>query len=230
MKRKQQILLLVLLGLICGAGIFALSSFSGKKAPAVEQSAVSTDAGYRVGERLQPAQTTSSEKPAVPSSFEEVPWHALVPKDWDPMKMFGDDMSNFNDADPRAIDALRKLREEWDNAPTEPSMNGAHIRIAGFAVPLESENGKVKEFLLVPYFGACIHTPPPPANQIIHVFSDKPLEDVQAMDALWVSGVLEVAKSRSSDNTMGIAGSIGYRMQAKIVTSYKNTPQPPSGR
>ena len=130
-------------------------------------------------------------------------------------------MGALSDADPRAMEALQKLREEWNNAPTEPSMNGARIRIAGFMVPLESERGSVKEFLLVPYFGACIHTPPPPANQIIHVVAAKPLKNVQAMDAVWVSGALEVARSRNLDSAVGLADSVGYQMKADIVTPYK---------
>ena len=45
--------------------------------------------------------------------------------------------------------------------------NGKQVKLPGFVVPLEySDKGRVKEFLLVPYFGACIHYPPPPPNQI----------------------------------------------------------------
>jgi nickel/cobalt exporter len=39
----------------------------------------------------------------------------------------------------------------------------------GYALPLRAEEGRVVEFLLVPWIGACVHTPPPPANQIVHV-------------------------------------------------------------
>lgn len=48
-------------------------------------------------------------------------------------------------------------------------LNGALVRIPGFVVPLDDEAEFVSEFLLVPYFGACIHVPPPPPNQIVHV-------------------------------------------------------------
>src|SRR5690606_18432104 len=48
-------------------------------------------------------------------------------------------------------------------------LNGVEVRIPGFMVPLEDTETRVTEFLLVPYFGACIHTPPPPPNQMVHV-------------------------------------------------------------
>ncbi|MGI9201102.1 MAG: DUF3299 domain-containing protein [Woeseiaceae bacterium] len=51
-------------------------------------------------------------------------------------------------------------------------LDGTFVRIPGYAVPLELSGSKVTEFLLVPYVGACIHTPPPPPNQIVHVEAD----------------------------------------------------------
>jgi hypothetical protein len=95
-------------------------------------------------------------------------------------------------------------------------MNGARIRIPGFIVPLEEAHHQISEFLLVPYFGGCIHVPPPPSNQIIHVFPAKPLKNMASMDAVWISGILEVF---SSDTSMGSAG---YRMKAQVVELYKN--------
>ena len=94
-------------------------------------------------------------------------------------------------------------------------MQGQALRIPGFVVPLDADGGALREFLLVPYFGGCIHVPPPPANQIIHVFAQPPLEDVQAMDAIWVSGTLSVARSNSQ------MGNAGYRMTAQKVEPYQ---------
>ena len=224
MKRKTIVLFLVLFGLIYGIGAIAMKHFAADKTTVTATPAGRNVAGYGVGERLQSALPKAKQTPAAPAAFEETSWFALIPKGWEPMKTFNDNMAKLNDADPRAMEALRKLNEEWDNAPTEPSMDGARIRIPGFVVPLDSERGKVKEFLLVPYFGACIHTPPPPANQIIHVFANKPLKNVQTMDAVWVSGVLEVARSRNLDNAKGLVGGVGYQMKAEIVTPYKEKP------
>jgi len=168
---------------------------------------------YKVGDRLQQQQQHSS---GAKSTFKQVTWDDLVPKGWDPMKGFKKlNLSKLKDSDPRAQEALQQMREAWNNAPVEPKMDGARIRIPGFIVPLEVVRHQITEFLLVPYFGGCIHVPPPPSNQIIHVFPMKPLTDMQSMDAVWISGKLE---TYPSDTSMGSAS---YRMKAEVVEPYK---------
>jgi hypothetical protein len=80
---------------------------------------------------------------------------------------------------------------------------------------LEREGDDLKEFLLVPFFGGCIHVPPPPSNQIIHVNSAKAVQGIRTMDAVWVSGVLEVNRSETG---MGVAG---YALAADKIEIYK---------
>jgi len=159
--------------------------------------------------------------PATPdASFKEISWAALVPKDWDPSKPFRNmDLSALNDGDRRAMRVLEKLKEEWDNAPIDPSLDGRRVKIPGFVVPLEEEGRAVTEFLLVPYFGACIHVPPPPANQIIHVISAKPIKNLRVMDAVWVSGELKAARY-SKQTPMGM-GAAGYQINSTVVAPYK---------
>lgn len=215
--KKAGIYLGLLCGLTVGAGVMAVppgSAPTGAAKPAEARvAATGADGNYQLGERLKQSAAPKAGQAAT-GEFKEVTWEALVPKDWDPMKAFKNmDLNAMSDADPRAMDMLQKLREEWDNAPVERSMNGARIRIPGFIVPLDTQRGQIKEFLLVPYFGGCIHSPPPPANQIISVVSAKPLK-MQTMDAVWISGVLELARSDTS------MGSSGYRMKAVTVTPY----------
>lgn len=208
-RRFPRFLLLALM--LGGAGDFALAQKPAPAAPAAGN-------GYQIGDRLQgpPSASQPPASQAPKGGFREVTWEALIPKNWDPSKLFqGMDLSAMQDGDPRAMEALDKLRAAWDNAPVEPSLNGARIRIPGFLVPIESERGEVREFLLVPYFGACIHTPPPPANQILHVFPGKPVRNMQMMDAVWVSGTLETVRSDTE------FGKSGYRMRAEAVTPYK---------
>ena len=71
---------------------------------------------------------------------------------------------------------------------------GKSIKIPGFAVPLEGDDGfeYINEFLLVPYFGACIHVPPPPPNQVIHVILDEPVHFEVISFAIWITGILEI--------------------------------------
>ncbi len=69
--------------------------------------------------------------------------------------------------------------------------DGQAVSIPGFIVPLEFDNNqKVTQFFLVPYFGACIHVPPPPPNQILYAEYTKGFELDSIYDPVWVSGVL----------------------------------------
>lgn len=148
----------------------------------------------------------------------EVRWEALIPKNWNPAAEFkGVDLSKMKDSDPRAIEALEKLKKLWDNAPGEPSINGRRGRIAGFVLPLEREGERVTEFLVVPYFGACIHVPPPPSNQIIHAKSSWPLSGLAMMRPYWVHGVFSVERG---ETYWGVAG---YRLTVEKVLPYEDT-------
>jgi uncharacterized protein len=120
----------------------------------------------------------------------------------------------LNDGDPRAAAMLKKMREVWDNAPTNNAMDGQSVRIPGYIVPLEEGKSGMSEFLLVPYFGACIHSPPPPANQIIHVVPSKPAQNFRSMDTVWINGTL---KTLRTDSFMGASS---YRMEAVTVEPY----------
>ena len=178
-------------------------------------------ADYKVGDKLSaPAQAKDKNNPGSlvgsTAAFKEKAWDDLMPKSWDPMaSLKGLKLDNLKDSDPRAIEALEKIREAWNKAPVEPGLNGERIRIPGFVIPLEKVGNKVSEFLLVPYFGACIHTPPPPPNQIIHVKASKPVANMRTMDTMWVSGIMQ---TRASTTELGQAG---YQLKAERVEPYK---------
>lgn len=148
--------------------------------------------------------------------YAEITWDALVPKDWDPTKSFRDlqQLSRLPDSDARVQTLYERMRKVWDEAPTVASLKGRRIKIPGFVVPLESGQEGLREFLLVPYFGACIHTPPPPANQIIHVRATPPAKGFQTMSAVWVSGTLDLERA---DSQMGASG---YSLQAAQIVKY----------
>ena len=81
-----------------------------------------------------------------------------------------------------AIDALLAKRDETAKSGDQKgvastSLNGKLVRMPGYLLPIEFAGNRVTEFLLVPWVGACIHTPPPPPNQIVYVKADKPYED-----------------------------------------------------
>jgi len=170
-----------------------------------------TPTGYNLGERLP-----SSPGEQEVNGYREIDWEALIPPAWDPKRaLAGLDLSKLNDNDPGANEALARLRSSWAAAPLAESMNNARIRIAGFVVPLEYVGDKVTEFLLVPYFGACIHLPPPPPNQVIHVFAKQPITRKQASRPVWTSGVLETSRT---DTEFGPAG---YQLKAEEISAYR---------
>lgn len=83
--------------------------------------------------------------------------------------------------------------EEFQSWETVGELDGERIRIPGFVVPIETDGeGKLRTFFLVPYFGACIHVPPPPANQIIYGRLEEPIEMVNIWDAFYMEGTLNI--------------------------------------
>ncbi|HTP63489.1 MAG TPA: DUF3299 domain-containing protein [Burkholderiales bacterium] len=176
---------------------------------------------HRVGDRLK--QSKGGAKSG--HNYQEIGWNALIPTGWDPAAPFRNmNLGVLSDADVRANNALELMRKAWDEAPVEAGWNGQRVRIPGFVVPLERRDERVTEFLLVPYFGACIHVPPPPANQIIDVFPNEPVPNMRTMDAVWVIGPIEARRSEpktSSDRRMGM-GTAGYRMKAELIEPYKD--------
>ncbi|MCX8017826.1 MAG: DUF3299 domain-containing protein [Rhodocyclaceae bacterium] len=166
--------------------------------------------GFRVGETL----ATPAAKPA-PAGVADLEWEALLPPGWNPRQALeGIDLAALSDNDPKANALLERLRRELDQAPVVKSLDGRRVRLAGFVVTLERDERGVKEFLLVPYFGACIHTPPPPANQIVHVRAKTPYPAEKAIFPVYVTGTLSTVAAMTSE------GAAGYRIANAEVEEY----------
>jgi len=103
------------------------------------------------------------------------------------------------------------------------TLDGQLVRLPGYLLPLEFSGKLVTEFLLVPWVGACIHTPPPPPNQIVHVKADKPFEMASVFMPVWVTGKLTAASTKKSlfliDGSSDI--DIGYSLHASQVEAYR---------
>lgn len=167
--------------------------------------------------QVQPALSGEAPPPgaSVPGPTRTIGWEQLIPAGWDPYKdLKALNLDGLKDNDPKAEEALKKMRKMWDNAPINPLILGQSVRLPGYMVPLEDLPEGTKEFLLVPYFGACVHSPPPPANQIVHVVLDKPTKRFRLMDTLWVTGPLSATKT---DSHMGVSS---YRIDAKQVAPF----------
>jgi uncharacterized protein len=175
---------------------------------------------YKLGDRLDKPVPNSSKpsvtKPGPTGSLREIKWEELSPKDWDPFAAIRDlNFATLKDSDPRAMDALAKLTESRNQAPVVPELAGQQVRISGFIIPLTKVKDEVYDFLLVPYFGACIHTPPPPSNMVLHVIPDKPFKGGVTMDAVTVSGTLSIERTESP------WGTAGYKLTGKQVVKFQ---------
>jgi hypothetical protein len=102
------------------------------------------------------------------------------------------------------------------NAPVNAELEGKKVKIPGFIVPLDvAKDGTVSEFFLVPYFGACIHVPPPPPNQIVHVTTSKGIALDSIYEAYWITGILRI-QARSTR-----LGAAAYSVAADNLEIYK---------
>lgn len=96
-------------------------------------------------------------------------------------------------------------RTEWD---------GKTVRIRGFVIPLTQSAEGVTAFILAPYVGACIHVPPPPANQLIFVTAQSPFTSKGLFEAVKVTGTF------AATSTYTDLAQIGYALTAETVTPF----------
>jgi hypothetical protein len=104
-----------------------------------------------------------------------------------------------------------------------PLLNGQIVRLPGYLLPLEFSGKQVSEFLLVPWVGACIHTPPPPPNQIVHVKPEKPVDIAGMFAPVWVTGQMTTGAIKKSLSLVDGSADIdvGYSLRASGVEPYK---------
>jgi hypothetical protein len=117
---------------------------------------------------------------------------------------------------------IRELRRQRAHAVVE-DLNGQQVGMPGYALPLEYSGTQITEFLLVPWVGACIHTPPPPPNQIVYVRLNEGIESQGRFTPVWVTGEMTVKAATKNlflvDGSAGI--DVGYALRANDVQPYK---------
>lgn len=108
------------------------------------------------------------------------------------------------------------LPDEIMTGRVVPEMANVDGRIPGFVVPLKTtEDMEILEFFLVPYYGACIHVPPPPPNQIIHVKYREGFKLEALYDPVWIEGTLVI------ERTENVMGTSSYSIVAESVEPYE---------
>ncbi|MEP2029655.1 MAG: DUF3299 domain-containing protein [Paracoccaceae bacterium] len=142
------------------------------------------------------------------ASPREIMWDDLIPPGVAYSEIIGEgELDEANDLWNPIYDAnSTKLNE---------SLNGAYIKMPGFIIPFDVSAEGVKDFMLVPYVGACIHTPPPPANQLVMVETKEPWPGDQLWDPVWVTGTMRTQLQSTN------LGQTGYSISAEEMTVYE---------
>jgi hypothetical protein len=152
----------------------------------------------------------------------ELMWDDLMPEDYtlSLYDLFGESANTFDSLDslddfsPEAEALMDRMLQVLASAPVREELDGKIIRIPGFVVPLEADMNRVTRFFLVPYFGACIHVPPPPSNQIINVHFEPGTRVESLYDAIWIEGRLS---TETFNHEMGTSG---YTIEAVLIEPY----------
>lgn len=166
--------------------------------------------------RVLPALLLCLLSTAAAAEVRELRWSELVPAGAPPAPAPTPlhDLSQL--ADVLAAENGPAAAQQLPDAPVVHELDGLEVRLPGYIVPLEtSEEGRVVEFLLVPYFGACIHVPPPPSNQIVHATSELGVRVEALYEPFWIEGPMRVEHASSE------LAEAGYRMQAQKIYPYE---------
>ena len=137
-----------------------------------------------------------------PSGYQLLQWTDLIPKDdldalLNPPQELNDiiDGSVEDNLESQFQIAANSNDNRYNEALTSTKVikefDKKKIRLPGYIVPLEfDEKQTITTFFLVPYFGACIHVPPPPPNQIIFAEIEKGFKIEHLYDPFWIEGTL----------------------------------------
>lgn len=152
----------------------------------------------------------------------ELTWQDLIPDDFvqpeNPfITMTQEEIDKLMDGSEESNAEIARLQKEFNYAPVVEELDGLLVKIPGYITPLEFDGQKeVREFLLVPYVGACMHTPPPPANQVVHAESPKMIRNPGMYEAIWVFGTIHAETVQTN------IAETGYRLEVDKVIPYSN--------
>lgn len=148
----------------------------------------------------------------------ELSWDDLVPADAPPPvtpELPMHDLAELGDVLLGTAEATTNMPQATGQ-PVVQALNGQRVRLPGYIVPLDmTERGRVIEFLLVPYYGACIHVPPPPSNQIVHAVSELGVAIQELWQPFWIEGTMHTESINSE------LAEAGYRIRAEKIHAYE---------
>ncbi len=174
---------------------------------------------------LTPAVSAELETP----SYKEIEWTELMPADdlialLNPPEQIlgiedGSQQDSFSSFALRQSDdeGTRRFKQALTSTNVVPEFDKKAIRLPGFVVPLGfNESQKVTEFFIVPYFGACLHLPPPPPNQIVYATSELGIDVDDLYQPFWFEGTIII---ETVTNEMGLSA---YKMALDNVEEFED--------
>ncbi|MFK8083071.1 MAG: DUF3299 domain-containing protein [Granulosicoccus sp.] len=162
----------------------------------------------------------SNDEKQAQAELVDLMWDDLIPDDFvqpeNPfITMSQEAIDKLMDGSEESDAELARLEAEFNYAPVVAELDGKRVKIPAYVTPLEFTGASsMKEFLLVPYVGACIHTPPPPANQVVHAQSPEAIEIPDIYDAVWAIGTIRTTTVKSD-----LAES-GYKLEVEEIMPY----------
>ncbi|WP_372068667.1 DUF3299 domain-containing protein [Vibrio pelagius] len=137
----------------------------------------------------------------------EIEWLDLIPES---------ERARVSDEPLAALDHSANVAQQALVGSVRPELNGSNVKIPGFVIPLEGDSESISEFLLVPFYGACIHVPPPPPNQIIYVKFEEGTPTKDLWDIVYITGTLKTETVISDD--IGVES--GYSIEGASLEIY----------
>jgi uncharacterized protein len=160
--------------------------------------------------------------------FQEIEWVDLIPaEDLDALMNPPDYIMEIADGSledqppgagaPGSLEGapVDRYQQALQSTTVIKAFDGKRVRIPGFVVPLTFDDTRlVNEFFIVPYFGACLHSPPPPPNQIIYGKSATGVSAENIYEPFWFTGTLSVGLEKTE------MGTAAYRMVVDGIEAY----------
>lgn len=125
--------------------------------------------------------------------YREIGWEELMPEGEEERlaQLYQQQMAMLYSGGPIAEGSAADAMIQIGTFNTVKELNELKIRIPGYTVPFEyGANAEISEFLLVPYYGACLHAPPPPPNQTVFAMTDEPVKLRDLAQAVWIEGTM----------------------------------------
>jgi len=156
----------------------------------------------QVGDRIRESEPEESTRLAEAGSdanalaargVREIGWEELMPEGEEERlaQLYQQQMAMLYSGGPIAEGSAADQMIQIGTFNTVKELNETKVRIPGYTVPFEyGANAEISEFLLVPYYGACLHAPPPPPNQTVFAMTDEPIKLRNLAQAVWIEGTI----------------------------------------